>query len=86
MLHVDARGIIMVVWGALAAFVGLKGIQYVAKVATYLPLIPLVVLIWLTAKTIGSVGSFKPADLDRRATAANPDRPRRAEHAWACWP
>src|ERR1035438_6259984 len=38
MLHVDAR-IIMVIWGALAAFVGLKGIQYVAKVATYLPLI-----------------------------------------------
>ena len=35
---------IMVVWGALACFVGLKGIQYVAKVATYLPLIPLVVL------------------------------------------
>ena len=28
-------------WAALAAFVGLKGIQYVAKVATFLPLIPL---------------------------------------------
>ena len=38
----------MVVWGILAAFMGLKGIQYVAKVATYLPLIPLVVLLWLT--------------------------------------
>jgi len=52
--------IIMVVWGVLAAFVGLKGIKYVAKVATYLPLIPLVVLLWLTAKTIGNVGDFKP--------------------------
>ena len=51
--------IIMVLWGALAAFVGLKGIQYVAKVATYLPLIPLVVLLWLTASTIGNVGRRK---------------------------
>ena len=39
--------IIMVVWGVLAAVVGLKGIQYVAKVATYLPLIPLAILIIL---------------------------------------
>ncbi len=61
-IPVDAR-ILMVVWGILAAFVGLKGIQYVAKVATYLPLIPLVVLLWLTAKTIGNVGSFDPAAL-----------------------
>jgi len=56
-IPVDAK-IIMVVWGALAAFVGLKGIQYVAKVATYLPLIPLVVLLWLTAKVIGNLGQF----------------------------
>ena len=34
-----------VLWGAGAAFVGLKGIQYVAKVATFLPLIPLAVLL-----------------------------------------
>ena len=56
-IPVDAK-IIMVVWGALAAFVGLKGIQYVAKVATYLPLIPLVVLLWLAAKTMGNLGDF----------------------------
>jgi len=56
-IPVDAK-IIMVVWGALAAFVGLKGIQYVAKVATYLPLIPLVVLLWLAAKTVGHLGDF----------------------------
>ena len=49
---------IMVVWGLLAAFCGLKGIQYVAKVATYLPLIPLVVLLLLLAKTAGGIGSF----------------------------
>jgi cytosine permease len=50
--------IIMVVWGILAAFVGLKGIQYVAKVATYLPLIPLTILLILFAKTAGGLGSF----------------------------
>jgi cytosine permease len=55
--------IIMVIWGVLAAFVGLKGIQYVAKVATYLPLIPLVILAMLVAKTAGSVGNFSPAVL-----------------------
>jgi cytosine permease len=50
--------VIMVVWGVLAAFVGLKGIQYVAKVATYVPLIPLVILLILLAKTAGAIGSF----------------------------
>lgn len=50
--------VIMVVWGVLAAFVGLKGIQYVAKVATYLPLIPLAILLLLLVKTAGSVGNF----------------------------
>jgi cytosine permease len=39
--NVTAVKIIAVLWAALAAFVGLKGIQYVAKVATFLPLIPL---------------------------------------------
>ena len=74
MLHVDAR-IIMVIWGALAAFVGLKGIQYVAKVATYLPLIPLVVLLWLAASTIGNVSSFDRNALVAAQTAANPTGP-----------
>ena len=49
-LPIDAK-IIMVIWGVLAAFVGLKGIQYVAKIATYLPLIPIFTLIWLFAMT-----------------------------------
>jgi cytosine permease len=70
-IPIDAR-IIMVVWGALAAFMGLKGIQYVAKVATYLPLIPLVVLLWLTASTIGNVGSFKPDALIAAQQIGNP--------------
>ena len=61
-IPVDAK-IIMVVWGVLAAFVGLKGIQYVAKVATYLPLIPLVALLWLAAKTVGNLGQFDAAAL-----------------------
>jgi cytosine permease len=61
-IPVNAK-IIMVVWGALAVFVGLKGILYVAKVATYLPLIPLIVLLWLAAKTIGGLGQFNGAEL-----------------------
>jgi cytosine permease len=64
--------VLMALWGILAAFMGLKGIQYVAKVATYLPLIPLVVLLWLTASTIGHVGGFKPDVLVAAQTAATP--------------
>lgn len=63
--------VIMVVWGLLAAFVGLKGIQYVAKVATFLPLIPIAVLLILLAKTAGGIGSFEPQTLiDMSKTAA----------------
>lgn len=64
--------ILMVVWGLLAAFVGLKGIQYVAKVSTYLPLIPLTILVVLLAKTAGSIGSFDAAkfvELHKSVTA-----------------
>jgi cytosine permease len=53
--------VIMVAWGALATFMGLKGIQYVAKVSTWLPLIPLVILLVLLAKTAGGVQDFRPA-------------------------
>ena len=63
--------VIMVGWGVLAAFVGLKGIQYVAKVATYLPLIPLAVLLILLAKTAGGIATFDaPAFIDLTAKAA----------------
>lgn len=49
-----------IVWGLLAAFVGLKGIQYVARVATFLPIIPLVVLVMGLVLFGGSAGSYKP--------------------------
>lgn len=52
--------ILMVIWGLLAAFVGLKGIHYVARVATYVPLIPLAILLLLLGKTMGAVGNFDP--------------------------
>jgi len=52
--------ILCVVWAALAAFVGLKGIQYVAKVATFLPVIPLAVLILAVVQFGGSAGNFRP--------------------------
>jgi cytosine permease len=57
--HLPAS-IVMVVWGVLAAFVGLKGIQYVAKVATYVPLIPLAILLVLLVKVGGNIGDFDP--------------------------
>ncbi len=50
--------IIMVIWGVLAAFMGLKGIQYVARVATYLPLIPLFTLVIMFLATVGGLGKF----------------------------
>jgi cytosine permease len=50
--------IIMIVWGVLAAFMGLKGIQYVARVATYLPLIPLATLIVMFIATAKGLTSF----------------------------
>jgi len=66
------QNIIMVVWGLLAAFVGLKGIQYVAKVATFLPLIPLGILLYLFAVTAGGLGSFTPDSLIESQKALAP--------------
>ncbi len=67
--------IIMVAWGVMAAFVGLKGIQYVAKVATYLPLIPFVILLLLLGKTIGGVSSFDPKSFVDASAAIAPTTP-----------
>jgi cytosine permease len=58
-----AQQVLVVLWAALAAFVGLKGIQYVAKVATFLPLIPIAILFILLVKTLGGIGSFDPQKL-----------------------
>ncbi len=58
-----AQIIIAIVWAAVAAFVGLKGIQYVGKVATFLPLIPLGILVIMIAKTIGGIGDFEAEKL-----------------------
>ena len=63
MLGLAHPEILMVLWGVLAAFMGLKGIQYVAKVASLLPIIPFAILLVLLAKTMGGVGTFSPADL-----------------------
>ena len=65
------HGSIAVIWAALGAFVGLKGIQYVAKVATFLPVIPVVVLLILLANTIGGIGSFTPDAIQPAAVAAD---------------
>ncbi len=55
--------VVILVWGALATFIGLKGIKYVAGISTYLPLVPLVILILLLVKTVGYVGNFDPQAL-----------------------
>ena len=57
--------IVVIVWTALAAFMGVKGIQYVAKVATFLPLIPLAILIILFVSTVGGIGNFDAAALTK---------------------
>ena len=62
LIPVDSR-ILMVLWGALAAFIGLKGIQYVAKVATYLPLIPLIILLAMFFKTLPGLADFQAENL-----------------------
>jgi cytosine permease len=59
-IPVAVKGV-MVVWGTLAAFVGLKGIQYVAKIATFLPLIPLAVLLWMFIETQAGIPDFQSA-------------------------
>jgi cytosine permease len=63
--------IVAILWAALAAFVGLKGIQYVAKVATFLPLIPIAILVILLAKTLGGIGSFDAQKFVAAGIAAN---------------
>ena len=64
--------IMMAIWGVLAAFVGLKGIQYVAKIATYLPLIPLITLLVMFLKTANGLGSFDPMKYAAAHKLANP--------------
>jgi cytosine permease len=65
--------VIMIIWGVLAAFVGLKGIQYVARVATYLPLIPLAILLIMFVKTAGGIGQFSAAKLIELHKTAAPN-------------
>jgi cytosine permease len=75
MIGLSHPEILMVLWGVLAAFMGLKGIQYVAKVSSLLPIIPFAILLILLAKTIGGVSSFNPADLIASHKALVPTAP-----------
>lgn len=50
--------VIAIVWGLIAALIGVKGIQYVAKVATFLPVVPLVMLLIVFLTNVGSAGSY----------------------------
>jgi cytosine permease len=55
------HAIVVILFAAAAAFMGLKGIKYVAKVATFLPIIPLMILIILFVATVGGLAGFDPA-------------------------
>ncbi len=54
--------IITIVWGLIAAFVGVKGIQYVAKIATYLPIVPLIMILVVFFGNVGSAGDYVVAE------------------------
>lgn len=60
--------ILMVIWGAAAVTMALKGIQYVAKFSTWLPIIPAVILLILVIRTMGGLGSFDPQALIAAST------------------
>ncbi len=72
--------VLMIIWGVLAAFVGLKGIHYVAKVATFLPLIPMAILLVLLAKSAGGIGSFDPQAFVAMSAKASPSAPAALGH------
>lgn len=54
--------VIAIVWGLIAAFVGVKGIQYVGKVATYLPIVPLLMILIVFFTNVGSAGQFEAVE------------------------
>ena len=52
------HAVVVIVFAAGAAFMGLKGIKYVARVATYLPVIPVVILVMLLGAALAGLGGF----------------------------
>jgi cytosine permease len=53
--------IVAILWGLLAAFMGVKGIKYVAKVASLLPIVPLVMILFVFFTHFNSAGYYQPA-------------------------
>jgi cytosine permease len=53
---------IAIVWGLIAALVGVKGIKYVGKVATFLPIVPLVMVLIVFFTNVGSAGQFEAVE------------------------
>ncbi len=53
--------IVAVLWGLLAAFMGVKGIKYVAKVASLLPIVPLIMILFVFLMHFKSAGYYQPA-------------------------
>ncbi len=68
---VDAEGVfhgsagftvVAIVWGALAVFVALKGIQYLGKVSTFLPIVPLIMILIVFFSNVGEAGAYAPPE------------------------
>lgn len=54
--------IVAIIWGALAVFVALKGIQYLGKVSTFLPLVPLIMILIVFFSNVGTAGEYTPPE------------------------
>ena len=54
--------IVAVVWGLVAAMVGVKGIQYVGKIATFLPIVPLLMILYVFFTNVGTAADYKPVE------------------------
>ena len=52
--------IVVILWGYIMAFIGVKGIGYVARVALYLNMIPAVVLLVVLYNTWGGIALYTP--------------------------
>ncbi|MBN1359838.1 MAG: hypothetical protein JW993_04565 [Sedimentisphaerales bacterium] len=54
--------VVAIVWGALAVFVALKGIQYLGKVSTFLPIVPLIMILIVFFSNVGKAGAYTPPE------------------------
>ncbi|MGD0013124.1 MAG: cytosine permease [Bryobacteraceae bacterium] len=54
--------LIAIAWGAIMAYIGVKGIQYVARVSLYLSLIAFLMVLLVFVRNVGGVAAYEPPD------------------------